>query len=267
MRGTAEAFDLRDALKAELEAAQDALALSDTAQAVHRCRVAVKRARALARVGAVGAPGLAALFNDAARALMADLSAARDLAALRDCAAAEARKAAPQAAAALKRTAKSLTELHERAPAPEREAIGAQLRDLAALANVWPEPSAAQVARGVKRVIKRARKSFAHARGSNKPVRRHTWRKREKDRLYAAQLTGSAWPDKVKRRRGRAQNLTHALGGERELLLLIARLEMEPHLAGGGKPASVALSALKGVRDRRAKTADRFGAKLHRRGA
>ena len=46
MRGTAEAFDLRDALKAELEAAQDALALSDTAQAVHRCRVAVKRARA-----------------------------------------------------------------------------------------------------------------------------------------------------------------------------------------------------------------------------
>ena len=71
MRGTAEAFDLRAALQAELAAAQDALALSDTAQAVHRCRVSVKRARALARVGAIGAPGLAGLFNDAARALMA----------------------------------------------------------------------------------------------------------------------------------------------------------------------------------------------------
>jgi len=267
MRGTAEAFDLRAALQAELAAAQDALALSDSAQAVHRCRVSVKRARALARVGAIGAPGLAGLFNDAARALMADLSAARDLAALRDCAKAEARKAGPQAAAALERAAKSLARLHADAPLPDGEAVAAQLRDLIALANVWPEPSPAQLRRGVKRLIKRARTASKRARGSDKALRRHRWRKREKDRLYAAQLTGSAWPDKVKRRRGRARNLTHALGGERDLLLLIARLEAEPHLAGGSKQAAVALGALAAVRDRRAKKADRLGAKLHRRGA
>ncbi len=267
MRGTAEAFDLRAALQAELAAAQDALALSDTAQAVHRCRVAVKRARALARVGAVGAPGLAGLFNDAARALMADLSAARDLAALRDCTKAEARKASPHAAAALERTAKSLAHLHANAPLPDGEAVAAQLRDLVALANVWPEPSPSQLKRGVKRVVKRARKAFKRARGSEKAVRRHRWRKREKDRLYAAQLTGEAWPAKVKRRRGRAQNLTHALGGERDLLLLIARLQAEPHLAGGGKAAASAIGALSAVQKRRAKKAERLGAKLHRRGA
>lgn len=267
MRGTAEAFDLRAALQAELAAAQDALALSDTAQAVHRCRVCVKRARALARVGAIGAPGLAGLFNDAARALMADLSAARDVAALRDCAKAEARKAGPQAAVALERTAKSLARQMESAPLPDGEAVAAQLRDLVALANVWPEPSPAQVARGVKRVIKRARKAFKRARGSAKAARRHRWRKREKDRLYAAQLTGAAWPEKVKRRRGRAQTLTRALGGERDLLLLIERLEREPALAGGGKAAAVALGALITVRNRRAKKADRLGAKVHRRGA
>ena len=71
MRSPESAFDLRAALSEELTAAIDELdASSSDFRAVHRCRVRVKRARALARVGHSGAPGLSGVFNDTARGVM-----------------------------------------------------------------------------------------------------------------------------------------------------------------------------------------------------
>lgn len=266
MRHEAEAFDLKAALREELAAARLALVTLAGAPAVHRCRVSLKRARTLARIGADGAPGLAKVFNERARALMADLSAARDLAALGVCARAESRKASGAAAAALKRIALALTGAADAAGLPEAEASLQRLSELEALAEVWPEPSPQQLARGLRRIVRRAHRAAERARGRRKPSLRHRWRKREKDRLYAALLVGPAWPDKTKRRRGRAQKLTRALGGERELLLLMDKIEREPNLAGGKRPRAAALRALSDTHRLRAKKADRLGKLVHRGG-
>lgn len=264
MRQEAEAFDLKAALREELAAAQTALATLDGAPAVHRCRVAVKRARTLARIGAEGAPGLAEVFNSAARALMADLSAARDLSALASTARAQARKLNGAASGALKRAAAVLNDLADAAGLPAKDVTQQRLRELIELAEVWPAPTERQVKAGLVTILKRARRAAKRARGKGKPELRHKWRKREKDRHYAALLAGQAWPPKYKRRRGRAQKLTRALGGERELLLLMAKIEQTPDLAGGSKQAAQALRALSDAHRLRARKADRLGKLLHR---
>lgn len=265
MRQEGDAFDLRTALRDELAAAQDALDTLDGAPAVHRCRVAVKRARTLARVGAEAAPGLADVFNAAARALMADLSAARDLSALAATARAQARKVGGMAAAALKRVSVALAAHADAAGLPAKEATSRRLAELIALAEVWPSPSPRQLQKGLARILRRARRAAKRARGERKPSLRHAWRKREKDRHYAALLVGN-WPERFKRRRGRAQKLTRALGGERELLLLMAMLHQQPDLAGGRKAAGQALRALADAHRLRARKADRLGRLLHRGG-
>ena len=64
MRSPAPAFDLRAALIGELRSALEQLDAADREpHAVHRCRVHIKRARALARVGRACAPGLANVYN------------------------------------------------------------------------------------------------------------------------------------------------------------------------------------------------------------
>ncbi len=87
MRSPGPAFDLRAALTDELRGAIDELdAIQRDPKSVHRCRVRVKRARALARVGHACAPGLSTVFVDSARALMRNLALARDPAALSEAA-------------------------------------------------------------------------------------------------------------------------------------------------------------------------------------
>ncbi|MFN3465779.1 MAG: CHAD domain-containing protein, partial [Terricaulis sp.] len=83
MRSPGPAFDLRAALTEELRAAIDELeTVQADPKAVHRCRVRVKRARALARIGRACAPGLSTVFVDSARSLMRNLALSRDQAAL-----------------------------------------------------------------------------------------------------------------------------------------------------------------------------------------
>ncbi len=105
MRSPGPAFDLRAALSEELRAAIDELEPAALkAKAVHHCRVRVKRARALARIGRSCAPGLSSVFVDSARALMRNLALARDPAALSEAARIAARKGGTQTAAALKQS-------------------------------------------------------------------------------------------------------------------------------------------------------------------
>ncbi|MCR6643789.1 MAG: hypothetical protein NVV62_04325 [Terricaulis sp.] len=82
MRPPDPAFDMRSALSAEIRAAQDVLDNGFSANAVHAARVRLKRARAIARIGGVGAPGLADVFDESARAAMRLMAAAREAAAL-----------------------------------------------------------------------------------------------------------------------------------------------------------------------------------------
>jgi hypothetical protein len=263
MRGSSEAFDLRAALLNELKTAQQALAMPDETTAVHRCRVSIKRARALARVGAEGAPGIADVFNQYARTLMHNLEAARDLAALIGAAERAASDESGKTAKALQALQAALKGQLARIPPTDLQAASRDLSQLTRLAQTWPEPSPAQLQRGAKRILKRAKRAWQRAHDRRKARLRHTWRKREKDRYFVALLAGSAWPEGEKRRRRRTQKLGHALGQERDILLLIERLKDDCHLAGSKRDARLAIDALDGRRRKYARKADRLGQKLH----
>lgn len=268
MRSPAAAFDLRAALSDEIRAAIEELGAARLkAKAVHRCRVRLKRARALARVGRSCAPGLSAVFNESARAVMHELSHARDLAALSAAARTAARKARKKQASALLAVADTFAGQEQELPALDRDTVGAALRDLLAMAQVWPEASPRQIEKGAERIVQRARRARRRGRASTIAARRHEWRKREKDRLYAAILLGGAWPASAKRRLARNQRLGDALGTERDALLLVVRLQQEPDLAGGSDNARRARKGLARRLKRLGHRADVIGDALHEGGA
>lgn len=269
MRSPGAAFDLRAALTDEIRNAMQELDASPAPKPkeVHKCRVHLKRARALARVGRSVAPGLSAVFNESARSVMRSLAEARDLAALAGYARDQAKTVRGKTRVAFTDVADALDAQHDALPPVNLEAVRAGLRDLLALAQVWPEASGRQIEKGAERVVQRARRAFKRGRGKDVAMRRHEWRKREKDRVYAVTLLDGHWPDKRKRRKKRGERLAEALGRERDALMLIARLEHTPLLAGSEKQADRLLTLLHERREKFGARADRIGARLHRHGA
>jgi hypothetical protein len=250
-----EAFDLRGALRAELTAARSALRNDNPTFAVHQGRVRLKRIRALARLCMAKNRDAAKTLNSAARAAMTGLSDARDLAAL-EAVALELGVADIADALAAKREALG--------PAPLLEAR----KKLAAVSSAiaaMPDMSAEDLEAGVARLARRARKACAAARGDREPEARHTWRKREKDRLHALDVLGAAGPRSLRRRRRTGKRLARALGAERDVLLLIEMLRTDPALATVADRAS--LSLLDARRRALADRADRLGRAVHRDGA
>jgi hypothetical protein len=265
MRSPGPAFDLRGAMAREVSSALEELSQAPSdPKAVHRCRVRLKRARALARIGKSCAPGLSSVFNDSARTVMALLAHSRDAAALAEAAHDAAKHAGKKSALALKTAAATLT---ADAQTPDIDLATATngLKDLLALAHVWPEASARQVRKGAERLIRRARKGAKKGRAETEITGRHDWRKREKDRLYGAVLLDKAWPGPRRRKLG--EELGDTLGAERDAGLLIARLQAHPALAGADKAARRATRALKARRKQLANNANAIGMKLHAGGA
>lgn len=265
MRSPAPAFDLRAALARELI---EALSLLDTPtvtpKSVHRCRVHLKRARAVAKVGRVCAPGLAAIFNESARATMRMLAQAREIHALAEAAAAAATKAGKKSAAGLASLAQSLAQSDTAMDAPDIQSARASLKDLLALAQVWPEASPRQVRRGAERIARRARRARRRGLHCDDPDLLHDWRKREKERLYAAELLGDVWPYRRARKLG--EKLTTILGEVRDTRLLHDRIEAAALTSGSAKADRRALSALEQRAEKLHKRADRVGEKMRRKG-
>lgn len=268
MRSPRAAFDLRAALSEEIRSALAQFdAVADKPKALHRCRVRLKRARALARVGRSCAPGLAAVFNESARGVMRTLGQRRDLTALADAARDLADRSGKKSAAALEAVAAEL-DARRTAMAPlDGENLRGSMKDLLALALVWPEASARQAQKGAERIARRARRACRRGRSSETIAHRHAWRKREKDRLYAVTLLDGAWPTNRRRRKAQGEKLDDALGREHDVLLLIERVAEEPALAGGEDAAKRALKRLKRRAAKLAQRADEIGAKLHANGA
>lgn len=246
-------FDIHAALAAELDAARAAYALADVPTAIHQGRVRLKRLRALARLAIPKAGDTARIVNAAARSAMAGLSDARDLAA----AAGVARRAG------LTALAHALEDrLGAAGPPPlttARRRLGAVAKAIAAL----PPLTEADVEAGVRRLARRARKAAAVARGERDAEARHTWRKREKDRLHALIALGPAWPRAVPRRRRSGKRLGRALGAERDVLLLLDLLRATPELATVAGPEGIA--HLEARSRTLADRADRLGRAVHRK--
>ncbi len=234
-------------------------------KAIHRCRVHLKRARALARIGRACAPGLSTVFTDSARTTMGVLARARDLTAQADAARAMARPSGKRVSAALLSVAAHIEREQRALPPLHAETVRTALTDLLALAQVWPEASARQIKRGAKHIVARARGARKKGAASDEPARRHRWRKREKDRYYAALLLCRAFP--AKRRRKQGEELGEALGRERDALLLLERIGGEPGIAGGDSAAARAIAAVAKRQKRLRERADAIGARLHANGA
>lgn len=262
LRPSGPGFDLRSAMSQELRDATTALvAASEDPASLHRCRVHVKRARALARVGHASAPGLSSVFNETARALMRQLARARDLAALSEAARSATDKFGGKQNKALRAIAEQLEAERQAAPPVDVDAARTALKDLLALALVWPEASHRQIERGARRVVRRDRAAYVGGRASKKPSRRHQWRKRAKDRYFAATLMRNAWP--MARRRKLSERLGDVLGQERDVLLLIERLQTAHDAGSDCKAKKRAIKALKGRRRKLAKRADEIGERLY----
>lgn len=217
-------FDLRGALSDELRCASVALdAVANECKAVHRCRVHLKRARALSRVGKRWAPGLAKVFNQTARAAMGALAHSRDAAALIEAAQFTGTRARRKGGEALRELAAAMRRADMASSPLDLHAASIAIRDLQALAQVWPESSPRQVRAGAKRVSRKARRTRENAIGARDANLRHEWRKREKDRLYASELLGKAWPRRRNAKTG--ARLCELLGMERDISRLIERLQ------------------------------------------
>ncbi len=266
MRSPKPAFDLRAALAQEILAALDELdQAAQKHKSLHRCRIHLKRARALARVGRACAPGLSDVFNDAARGVMRLLAPQRDLHALSRSALALRKRAARKSAAALAEMADKLELERAALPALNVEATRAGLKDLLALAQVWPEASDRQIRRGAERIVKRARRAYHAARKLPEAENLHEWRKREKDRQYAALILGARWPEAARRKTSAA--LTDMLGRSRDANLLLQKLRAEPALAGEGKAPLRAERVLQRSLRRMRDKEQALGARLHAGGA
>ncbi|MBY0563824.1 MAG: CHAD domain-containing protein [Hyphomonadaceae bacterium] len=262
LRPSGPSYDLRAAMSHELRDASAALAdANQDPRALHRCRVHVKRARALARAGHACAPGLSAVFNDTARSLMHQLAPARDLSALGEAARKTAQRLGGKRAQALNEAAAQLDAERDAFEPLDLDSAQAGLKDLLALAMVWPEASPRQIKRGIERIVRRARDAYAIGRSAKQTEARHEWRKRAKDRHYAALLMGDAWPGR--RRRKLSMRLGDVLGEERDLSLLIQRMKHAPDPFGQGKCAKRTLTALKKRRKQLARRAESIGARLH----
>lgn len=266
LRSPGPAYDLRAAMSQELRSAIDELADTPSdPRALHRCRVHVKRARALARVGHACAPGLSAVFNDTARSLMRALGRVRDMNAISEAARTIARKANKKAARSLTAIASVLDTELAAAPPLNLEAARSGLKDLLALAMVWPEASQRQIKRGARRVLRRARRARLRGVEARDVAHRHEWRKRAKDRFYAATMLGQHWPARRARKLG--EELGDVLGRERDALLLIDRLKANPSLAGSEKSTRRALKTLQKRHKRLTRRANKIGARMQKRSA
>lgn len=258
MRSPGSSFDLRAALIVEVQAALEQLAAEPLApKRVHGARVRLKRARALARVGAVGAPGLSEVFNSSARACMRSLAPARDAAALADAARDAARGAKKKARHALIDIAENQDQITRDMPPPDLDRVRTGLKDLLALAQVWPDASPRQISRGVLHVKRRAKHARRRAIGETAPELRHTWRRREKERLYVIDILGQAWPGR--RRHKTSDRLGRILGRERDVGLLAEHLKHG--ILANDRTAHVTRALKQRARQHRAR-ADKLGRKL-----
>lgn len=250
------AFSWKAALLAEIEAAALALTDADPEQAIHQTRVRLKRVRTLARLGG------ADTVSRTARALKYTLSGWRDLAALESAARETAVKARKKGAGALIDIAVRLSQARVTLGRPTVDDLSAALAQLKQDAGALFDLDARAVRKGARRVAKDARRAWARAARSHNVDARHRWRRREKDRLYAATMLGDDWPAKHRRRLN--DELGDVLGRERDARLLLTRLESEP--APHTPSAKSARRALKRAIRKLSRKADALGARLHRGG-
>lgn len=250
-------FSLRARIAEQVRAASEAVLLVNSADAVHQTRIALKRLRVLSYIADEAIPQGGAGLEFAAQAAMHRLAHARDLAAVEHAARAVAKESKGPAQAFLVRAANEFALARRGAEITALSDASEALLRLTPIIEAVPEADTAVAQRAARVLVRRAKRAFTRAKGSKEVLKRHTWRKREKDRRYASMMLGDNWPGKARRKR--AANVTEALGRERDAGLLLARL------GANARTPSVVLRQVKRYRRDLGKKADKLGARLHRK--
>lgn len=195
------------------------------AREVHDARKRMKEIRALLRMlrNPLGSSFAIenAWYRDAAR----DLAPARDMEAVREALVKLLPHAAPDAAASLKASRRSLS---RRGRTTRRELQGridnllTQLPQAGARMESWPplEDRFATIAAGAERTLRDGAKAFALAAATRTPTAFHDLRKRVKDHWYHVQLLRRLWPEMLKGESNALEALSDALGDHHDLHLL-----------------------------------------------
>jgi CHAD domain-containing protein len=202
-------------------------------KSVHEARKALKKARAALRLLRPGLEPAAyraenALLRDAGRSLapLRDTTALRDvLDALRE------RKAGDRRVAVLARLATGLQVEEKRfatEPAARDAALASCLRLLKQSLARAERPDFADIggkplAKGMRRIYRKAREALAGARASRTPEALHEWRKQTKYLLNAIAMVDGAQKGRMKKTVRRAEKLADRLGDAHDLDLLAAR--------------------------------------------
>jgi CHAD domain-containing protein len=202
-------------------------------KSVHEARKALKKARAALRLLRPGLEPAAyraenALLRDAGRSLapLRDTTALRDvLDALRE------RKAGDRRVAVLARLATGLQVEEKRfatEPAAREAALASCLRLLKQSLARAERPDFADIggkplAKGMRRIYRKAREALAGARASRTPEALHEWRKQTKYLLNAIAMVDGAQKGRMKKTVRRAEKLADRLGDAHDLDLLAAR--------------------------------------------
>jgi CHAD domain-containing protein len=234
-----DAAALRAAVAHRLVAAAEALARApiDEERAVHDARRACKQARALLRLGRP-------VFGEAGEALRRQVrDLGRLLGPLRDDAVMRAtlRRVAPESAALLAAQAIEIAPLvgptcaHGRSDDETAATLttATQIaRFLAQGANALPLGDGdvdAKLRRGLRDVLRRARRGWREARDETSATRLHEWRKTVKDCQFVADALGNGWvraglpPGRELARLGHRLGLLQDLAVLRRELRLVAR--------------------------------------------
>lgn len=206
----------------------------DAATEIHEARKALKRVRALLRIGRNGlGEAVFQAENARFREIAAHLAPARDRHVLLQTLAALAATAPPAAKGAVARFQQAIAARPEAEPETvDRARIAGELdRALSRFKRLRLVPHEfATVLSGLTRSYRRARKSFAAAYRSGEDEAFHTWRKGVQAYWRHMALVSSAWPDHFDANVAAARELSQLLGEDHDLALLTLALA---HLAPG----------------------------------
>ncbi len=123
----------------------------------------------------------------------------------------------------------------------------------------------ASLARGTRRMAKRARRAYALAYKEPTDPHFHNWRKRIKDLYYAARLFYMTRPGKLAPIVDMLDRLDEDLGDEHDLGLLAQVLHNDPQAMGGAVPVALLLQLAARRRAELRTTLRPIGAALHKK--
>ncbi|MFA7415652.1 MAG: CHAD domain-containing protein [Rhizobium sp.] len=225
-------------------------------EAIHEARKKYKRVRALYRLIAADAKDFFVRENARLRDTAATLSLVRDATALIETATylqdhalnPEEETALAHARAALTARRDALAAGEHDLPEKAQAASESCREAIAALSHLTfddaPRKTARRLARGWRKNLSRARTALAACHTSAHAEVFHELRKSAQTYWMHLSLLRDVWPSAMAAKRAEAKALFTTLGHEHDLALLVALLDSEPGILGGGAELSHLLGVI-----------------------